>query len=769
MKAIQAIPTDGQSIQQRATDMIASLNKEADKVKTDINTDASLSTADRQSQEKAVENAVAAGVQQINQATTVQDGVTATQNAVNAIDAVHQPGSLPTQKTAVTNTGVGYLKDLTAAIVQDATLQNTEGSHLTDMVVQARDNFTASIKNAQDADSVNQALTDLNQAVQQIANQQTKYDDIHQLQQTASTTTTKIQTDNTLSAAMEANQLAAVQQQLTTATNAVNAIAIGDSQASAKLSSALATGNQNIANSYQPGTPVADHQAAWQQAINDEAQRVTNAINADPTLTGEQQRQQVASVQAAQSNLLTQIEAVTSVQAGDTAQANGLQALDQLHVAGQPVATQQQTGQTTAAAAIAAEQKNIDDNAANMQPSDKSRLDQAVQAAQQAATTAISQAQKADDITKAQSDLAAKLAGIDLDLSHSVGQEKLNVANTQATNAIQNDPTLTGDAKQAQLQSLAKAYQSALQALTATTSVTDASQVATTGVQTITAVHQAGEDLSVQKKNLIANIQQADKSLKAKIDADNTLSQAQKIQQKQQIDTNEGTAINGINQAADADSAKKLADSTNSANSQVYVPGTPLDGQNGQRAALQNQITAKSQAVVQANAQNSAANAAQANQQEAARHDGGDAQKTSSQATINQNIIDDGIQLAKQIKSGLPLVTDAHYQLAVDQALSQLILALANAKTQADVDRAYANYEQTLRDILAQANQATKNQSGSTPGVLRLPGQLAAGQTDIIHNNLKTTIILSATAATLSAGLVATTPHFKIFKRKERR
>ncbi|CAK1232863.1 KxYKxGKxW signal peptide domain-containing protein [Fructobacillus evanidus] len=296
--AIAATPQDGATIQQRIANYSDRLNIEKNRVQRRIDADNTLTTAAKNQQKAQVEQVLADGTATIQAASSVQDGVDKTNQALQKIDAVYQTGSsLWDQQVAVRNTAANDLNTVNSAISGDDTLSTDEISNLDGLMDQYKANFVTAVQAAQSADEMNQALVDFHANLTKISNQHMKYNLVHQLQQSATDTTTAIENDPTLSASAEQEQLAAVQTNLNQATAAISAVEVADDQAQTKLASALSTGTQQIEASHQPGQAVASHVDDWQKALTTAASQVEDEINADPTLTTADRSRQVASAQ----------------------------------------------------------------------------------------------------------------------------------------------------------------------------------------------------------------------------------------------------------------------------------------------------------------------------------------------------------------------------------------------------------------------------------------------------------------------------------------
>ncbi|WP_059393059.1 hypothetical protein [Fructobacillus tropaeoli] len=127
-----------------------------------------------------------------------------TNQALQKIDAVYRTGpSLLTQQVAVRNTAANDLNTVNSVISGDDTLSTGEISNLDGLMDQYKANFVTAVQAAQSADEMNQALADFHTNLIKISNQHTKYNLVHQLQQSATDTMTAIENDPTLSASSE--------------------------------------------------------------------------------------------------------------------------------------------------------------------------------------------------------------------------------------------------------------------------------------------------------------------------------------------------------------------------------------------------------------------------------------------------------------------------------------------------------------------------------------------------------------------------------------
>ncbi|CAK1227908.1 DUF1542 domain-containing protein [Fructobacillus evanidus] len=416
------------------------------------------------------------------------------------------------------------------------------------------------------------------------------------------------------------------------------------------------------------------------------------------------------------------LQAVTTVQSGETTVSNGQKALGAVHVAGSAVTDRQQSASTTAQNVVRAEQQKINQNTSQLQPSDQSDLTDQVTAAQNAADAAIKSAQSADEVNQAVADLNQKLAAIDLDLAHRVGQFQLAAANEQIQAAIDGDVTLLPDVKAAQQANRIAALRKTTADLAATTTVASAQQSASDGVTVIQAAHQVGQSLADQKQSLVTNLQQADQVVKSRIDADQTLPQAEKDRQKAAIDRAEAQTINQINTATTATAAKQVADTGTTTNEKIYVPGQTITGNGGQAAQFKGQVTNQSAVVQQAI--NTAATRGQitANQEASLTRQlqrvVSAAQAAGTAATNADQILAANQQLTADL-------TSVQYNLAIASANYQLLVAYSSADQAINDDPTLSNQEKADQAEIVNARWNTGQQNLATAKTTEQVSQIA--------------------------------------------
>ncbi|MBI0093771.1 DUF1542 domain-containing protein, partial [Lactobacillus sp. M0403] len=174
---IDAAKDPGTPLAKQKDDAIDTLKDEATKAKAAIANDPTLTAAKKEEQTKAVDQALATAIDNVNNAPDADAVNKAKDDGINTIRAIHKSGdSLDDQRAAA----IAYLRDIIAkntkdAITKDNTLTTSEKNEQIQAVNAALTEAIANINSAPTADSINSAR-DAGQAAIEAAHQSNKVD-----------------------------------------------------------------------------------------------------------------------------------------------------------------------------------------------------------------------------------------------------------------------------------------------------------------------------------------------------------------------------------------------------------------------------------------------------------------------------------------------------------------------------------------------------------------------------------------------------------------
>ena len=574
----------GASIDDQKAAQKKSLADEAAKIKKEIQDDPTLTTAEKQQQSEDVDQALKDGEAAIDAATNADDINQAFETGKVNIDNAHQPGTnLDDQKAAQKKSLADEAAKVKQEIQDDPTLTTAEKNQQTANVDQALKDGEAAIDAAKNADEVNDAfntgkinIDHAHQPGKTIDEQQTLQK--KSLNDEAAKVTQKIQNDPTLTTAEKQKQIQDVADALKDGEAAIDAATTAD-----EVSQAFNTGKINIDNAHKPGTAVNDQKEAQKKSLAEEAAKVKQDIQDDPTLTTAEKNQQVANVDQAFKDGEAAIDAATNADDINKAFDTGKINIDNAHQPGKSI-DDQKTAQKKLLDEEAAKVKQDIQNDPTLTAIEKQQQTENVDKALKDGNAAIDAATNADAINK-----AFDTGKINIDNAHQPGTsldgqkeaQKKSLADEAAKvkQDIQDDPTLTTAEKQHQSENVDKALKDAEAAIDAATNADDINQAFDTGKINIDKAHQPGTLLDDQKAAQKQSLADEAAKVKQVIQADPTLTTAEKQQQSENVDKALVDGQKAIDQAQDADSVN-TAFATGKANIDVqHQPGKSLADQ----------------------------------------------------------------------------------------------------------------------------------------------------------------------------------------------
>ncbi|GAP04453.1 beta strand repeat-containing protein [Fructobacillus tropaeoli] len=633
---------EGAPLSSEQTAANTSLATLAGQVKAKILADTGLTTAQQQAQENQVNLDLAKAQSAVNQAKD-DDGVN---NAVTigtqALNADYQAGKALAQQQQDADANLAAVANqVKAKIATDTGLTSVEKQSQSGQVDTDLSKANSAVNAATNADSVNSAVSTWTQTLNGDYHAGVSLDSqkaaAGQAIATAATSArAAIVADKTLTTAQKQAQEIQVDQDQAKAQAAINAATDADATDTARDA-----GAQTMANDHQPGASVADQQAAANQAVAANAAAAKAAIEADKTLTTAQKQAQESQVDQDQAKAQAAINAATDADAINTDRDAGNQTMTNDHQPGASVADQQATANqavaTNAAAAKAAIKADKTLTTAQKQVQE-SQVDQDAAKAQEA----INAATDADE-TNAARNTGTQAMTSDHQPGASIADQKAAANQAVATKAtaakaaIEADKTLTTAQKQAQDQQIDQDEAKAQAAINAATDADETNAAREAGNQTVVNDHQPGASIADQKAAANQAVANKAAAIKAAIEADKSLTTAQKQAEENRVDQAVTKAQAAINAATDADAMNTARDAGNQVVVNDHQPGTSITDQ---KSAADQAVAAKAAAAKAAiEADNSLTTA-----QKQAEENQVDQALAKAQAAINAATDADGIQ-----------------------------------------------------------------------------------------------------------------------------
>ena len=556
-----------------------SLAEEAAKVKQEIQDDPTLTTAEKNQQAANVDQAFKDGEDAIDTATNADDINKAFDTGKINIDNAHQPGkSIDDQKNAQKKLLDEEATKVKQDIQNDPTLTAVEKQQQTENVDKALKDGNAAIDAATNADDINKAFETGKTNIDNAHQPGTSLDGQKEAQKKsladeAAKVKQEIQDDPTLTTAAKQQQSENVDEALKDGEAAIDAATNADD-----INKAFGTGKINIDNAHQPGTAVSDQQSARKKALDEEAAKVKQAILDDPTLTTAEKQQQTADVDKALKDGKAAIDAATNADAINKAFETGKINIDNAHQPGKTI-DEQKAAQKQSLNEEAAKVKQDIQNDPTLTAAEKKQQTENVDKALKDGTAAIDAATTADEANQ-----AFATGKINIDNAHQPGTkldeqkaaQKQSLADeaTKVKKEIQADPTLTTTEKQQQSENVDKALVDGQKAIDQAQDADSVNTAFATGKTNIDAQHQPGKSLADLRLAAAAEIDKEAAKVKQQIDNDPLLTDAQKAEQKANVDREAALAKEALAQATDAETVNAaLADGITKIDAQ-YVPST---------------------------------------------------------------------------------------------------------------------------------------------------------------------------------------------------
>ncbi len=578
-KQINADHVPGKSVDDQKAAAKKTLDDQAAKIKQDIENDATLTQAEKDAQSAKVDADRDAGEKAIDGAKDADDINKLISDTTGKINGDHVSGqSVADQKTSKKNDLDNEANKIKGQIDADNTLTQAEKDAQKAAIDADVDAGKKAIDAAKDAEGIKQAVDSSNQKIdgdhksdKSVADQ--KNDAKSQMDAEANKIKAAIDADDTLTGAEKAQQ----KKNVDDANKAAQA-KIDDASNADEINNAIKDGNTNIDDQHKQGTSVKDQQAAAKKQLDDEADKIKQDIDNDPTLSKSAKDAQKAKidndVQAGKDAIDKQSNADDINQAITDAK----KAIDGEHVSGTPLSDQKKTAQdqlNTQAAKIKQDIQNDATLTSDQKKDQIAKVNQDVEGGK----NAINSATDADGINDALSGANNKV-GNDHKPAASVSDQKSNASSQLDAEAkkikqdIQNDATLTSDQKKDQIAKVNQDVEGGKNAINNATDADSINKALSDANKAIDGEYVPGTPLDKQKYDAKNAIDAEAAKIKSDIDADNTLNNDEKKAQKDKVDSDAQAGKDAIDKATDADSINKVISDTNAQVDKDYVTST---------------------------------------------------------------------------------------------------------------------------------------------------------------------------------------------------
>lgn len=603
LKTIAAAYQPGTPLADQKNAQKQALKAERDRIAEVSNKDLTLTMTETNHQISIADQALTDASAIVDAAVSADAINQATTDGLKKIAAAYQPGvPLTDQKTAQKKTLANDAANAKQAIQGDPTLATTQKTQQAANVATALADSQTAVDAAKTADAINKAVAAGKTTISNAHQPGTAITDQKAAQKQALTVkhaeiTDVINKDLTLTSKEMKRQISQVDQTLTDANAAIDAATDADATIQA-----ADNGLKKITSAHQSGTPLVDQKTAQKKVLVDAADKTKQNIQSDPTLTTVQKQQQLTSLDAALATGEANIDAATSADAINTASAAGQATITNAHQSGAAIAAQQ-AGQKQA---LQAKQTAVIDRIihdptlpATEKKTQTALVDQALLTGKQAIDAAVTAdaIQQAAAVSQDNIDKVHQ-SGVAIDDQKAAQKTQLTAQAKQVEQAIKDTPSLTTAEKSTQLNAVAKALTTGLNNIDAATTADQINAATATGKTNIAAAYQAGIPLNTQKDNKKNQLNDTVTQAGQTIQADVTLTSAEKQQQIDKVARAAKTAIAAIDTAKTADAINTAFDNGKVDIGNVHQPGTPLaDQKDSQKQALPNELAKVKQAI----------------------------------------------------------------------------------------------------------------------------------------------------------------------------
>lgn len=557
IQAIDSIHQSGKLLATRQANANQAIDAETTKVNQAIDQDVTLTGDQKAAQKQSVADEAVKAKAAIDQASNADAVDQAKTTGIQTIDAQHQSGTDLAKRQADAEKALeAEAVKIMKVIDHDVTLTNTKKAMQKHAVEDELKREKKALNKATDADKINQVKT---RGIKHIDEQHQADATLKSHKQVAEKAidaeavkiSQAIDQDVTLTTAEKIAQKQAVAAEAIKAKQAIKQAKDVD-----QINQSVTQGIQAIDAQHQSGTALNTRQQAAKTAIDTTAAKVTANVEQDATLTAAEKAAQKQAVVAEAAKAKQAIDAATDADAVDQDKADGIKTIDAQHQAGTAVATRKD-----------AAKQSIDDHATQvidaidrdvtLTSAEKAKQKQAAINAADKVKAAVDQARDADRVDQVvANDLktidAAHQSGTSLETRKADAKAAIDAEAAKVVKAIDQDATLTEAQKATQKQTVATQGAKAKEAIETATDADAIDQAKTDGIEVIEAQHQSGVAVTVRRDEAKQAIDVEASKVIVMIERDAFLTDAQKADQKQAVETQAVKAKQAIDAAVSA-------------------------------------------------------------------------------------------------------------------------------------------------------------------------------------------------------------------------
>ncbi|MDT2815283.1 DUF1542 domain-containing protein [Vagococcus carniphilus] len=572
----------GSSLDVRKEAAKDAIDEEAKLIKEKIANDSTLTAEEKEIQSNKVDGEASKAKETIDAATTADNVDEAKGKGIELIDNQHQPGSsLDVRKDSAKEAIDAEAAKIKERINNDPTLTAEEKAIQSGGVDQEAVNAKGAIDAATTADGVDEAK---GKGIELIDKQHQSGDSLdtrkdsakEAIDAEAAKIKERINNDPTLTAEEKAVQSGGVDQEATNAKGAIDAATTADGVDEAK-----GKGIELINNQYEPGVSIDSRKDAAKKAIDQEANLIKERINNDPTLTNEEKASQSSNADAEAVKAKESIDAAVDANGVDSSKGQGITNIDNQYQTSQPLEERKEAAKAGIDEAAQSAKERIA-NDLTLTDEEKATQSAGVDAEAAKAKEAIDAAVDASGVDSSKGQGVTNIdnnyqPGTALNERKELAKADIDEAAQATKEKINNDPTLTDEEKATQSAGVDEAATKAKETIDAAVDANGVDRAKGEGVTNIDKNYQPGTPLNKRKELAKADIDEAAKATKEKINNDVTLTNEEKATQSAEVDEAATKAKETIDAAetADAVDASKGEGITNI--DKAYQPGSALD------------------------------------------------------------------------------------------------------------------------------------------------------------------------------------------------
>ncbi len=588
--AINSQHVSSNPIDNRKEQAKADIDVEANKVKDTIDADTTLTAAEKEKQKTGVNQEAEKAKQAIDVAKDIDGINTAKADGILAINSQHVSSNpidnRKEQAKADIDVEANKVKD---TIDADTTLTAAEKEKQKTGVNQEAEKAKQAIDVAKDIDGINTAKADGILAInsQHVSSnpidnrkEQAKAD----IDVEANKVKDTIDADTTLTAAEKEKQKTGVNQEAEKAKQAIDVAKDIDGINTAKADGILAINSQHVSSN-----PIDNRKEQAKADIDVEANKVKDTIDADTTLTAAEKEKQKTGVNQEAEKAKQAIDVAKDIDGINTAKADGILAINSQHVSSNPIDNRKEQ----AKADIDVEANKVKDTIdadTTLTAAEKEKQKTGVNQEAEKAKQAIDVAKDIDGINTAKADgiLAINSQHVSsnpIDNRKEQAKADIDVEANKVKDTIDADTTLTAAEKEKQKTGVNQEAEKAKQAIDVAKDIDGINTAKADGILAINSQHVSSNPIDNRKEQAKADIDVEANKVKDTIDADTTLTAAEKEKQKTGVNQEAEKAKQAIDVAKDIDGINTAkADGILAINSQ-HVSSNPIDNRKEQAKA----------------------------------------------------------------------------------------------------------------------------------------------------------------------------------------